>query len=93
MTSRKPLNYDDERNIISRKFGVLRRSTNGQQTTLDWITRKEAIAMKCIDSRLPKKTIEAIHSEIRVWVRDGLFRKKSKNELLAELAAIDSERT
>lgn len=92
MTARSRLDYDEERKIVSRKFGVLRRSAGCQQTTLDWITRKEVIAMKCIESRLPKKTIQAIHSEIRVWVRDGLFPKKPKDELLADLAAIDSER-
>jgi hypothetical protein len=90
--ARTSLDYDQERVSISRKFAVLRRAAATRQSQLDWIARKEAIALQCVARKLPKSAFRSLHSEIRVWVREGLFEPAPKIEMLSELEAIDAAR-
>ena len=90
--ARRTLNYEVEGKIIAQKFDVLRRAATGTPATLALIIRMERLAAQCIEKRLPKKAIQCIHSEMRVWIRDGIFYSAPKKDLLAELAAIDEKR-
>jgi hypothetical protein len=92
MSTRHKLDYEKERVIITRKYAFLRSAVIRDSDGLDFLSQMEAIAMQCLDRRLPKKVIGCIHSEMRVWIRDGLFGVDSKDQYLAKLASIDEER-
>jgi hypothetical protein len=92
MPSRGATDYDAERDVILRKLAVLRDALHPRSDGHEFLASFEAIAMRCLDERRPKKAIQSIHSEMRVWIRDGLFDPQPKMQLLSKLAAIDETR-
>jgi hypothetical protein len=90
---RRRLDYAAEEKVFRRKFDVLRTAAGGEPNMLAWLARKEAILLQCVERKLPKKVIACGHSELRGWVRDGLFPDAPKEVILKQLAAIDADAT